>query len=290
MIIQLIVSGILLGGIYALLSVGLSLILGVSKFVNFAHGDFVMVGMYIAFACYTAFRLDPYFSWPIVIVLALVFGAAVFFFARFTIGKPDLNQILFTLGLSMVLQNTVLLFYKSDFKTIPSRFNSSIQVGEVYISEAMLITFLIAVAITAVFLCFIRFTNTGRAMRAVGDDRNAGLLMGIPVGRIDLITFCLGTVLACIAGSLLMTVYPATPTIGSGYNLIAWVTVVLGGLGYLQGALMSAVLIGVCETVSGFYLGADMRQAVYYLLFVIVLIIRPGGLFSGMSMRKVKRA
>ena len=87
-----------------------------------------------------------------------------------------------------------------------------------------------------------------------------------------------------------MTVYPTTPTIGSGYNLIAWVTVVLGGLGYLQGALMSAVLIGVCETVSGFYLGADMRQAVYYLLFVIVLIIRPGGLFSGMSMRKVKRA
>jgi len=290
MLLQLIVSGILLGGIYALLSVGLSLILGVSKFINFAHGDFVMTGMYMAFSCYQYLRLGPYFSWPIVLLLAVVFGCVLFAFARFTIGKPSLNQILFTLGLSMVLQNTALLLFKSDYKSIPSTFTSSIPVGDVYISTGMLITFVISVVFTVVFLCFIRYSTTGRAMRAVGDDRDAGRLIGIPVGRIDLITFCLGTTLACVAGSLLMTVYPTTPTIGSGYTLIAWVTVVLGGLGHLQGALISAVLIGVCETVSGFYLGPDMRQVVYFILFLIVLVFRPQGLFSGVSMRKVKRS
>lgn len=290
MLLQLIISGILLGGIYALLSLGLSLILGVSKFTNFAHGDFVMVGMYMSFACYSTFNLEPYFSWPIVIAMAIIFGCIIFFFARFTIGKSALNQILFTLGLSMILQNTVLLFFKSDFKSIPSGLSDSIQVGEVYISTGMLVTFIIAIAITAAFLCFIQFSDTGRAMRAVGDDRNASYLMGIPVGRIDLITFCIGTTLACISGAFLMTIYPTTPTIGSGYNLIAWVTVVLGGLGYLQGALLSAILIGVCETVSGFYLGSDMRQAVYFVLFLIVLIVRPKGLFTGINMKKVKRA
>jgi branched-chain amino acid transport system permease protein len=113
--------------------------------------------------------------------------------------------------------------------------------------------------------------------------------MGLPVDKLDPVAFVLGITLACLAGSLLMTIYPTTPTIGSGYNLIAWVTVVLGGLGFLEGALISAVLIGICETVSGFYLGADLRQAVYYSLFILVLVFRPQGLFAGMQMKKVKK-
>lgn len=289
MFLQLVISGILLGGVYALLGVGLSLIFGVSKFTNFAHGDFVMVGMYAAFSCFTAFGLSPYFSWPIVILVAVVVGAIVFFFARFTIGKPGINQILFTLGLSMVLRNIALLIYKADYKSVQAE-TTSIQMGNIYISSGMLITFIIAVIITLAFLFFLKKTNTGRAMRAVGDDRNASYLMGIPVGRIDLITFCMGTALACIAGALLMTVYPTTPTIGTSFNLIAWVTVILGGLGYLQGALISAVLIGICENISGFYLGSDMRQAVYFILFIIVLVFRPQGLFAGLGMKKVKRS
>jgi branched-chain amino acid transport system permease protein len=288
MFLQLIISGVLLGGVYALLGIGLSLIFGVSKFTNFAHGDFVMCGMYIAFSAFTAFSLSPYFSWPIVIIIAVILGSIVFFFARFTIGKPGVNQILFTLGLSMVLRNIALLFYKADYKSIPSD-TKSFAIGKVYISMDMLIIFIIAVVITIAFLLFLKYTNTGRAMRAVGDDRNASYLMGISVGRIDWITFCLGTTLACIAGGLLMTVYPTTPTIGSSFNLIAWVIVILGGLGHLQGALISAVLIGVCENISGFYLGADMRQAVYFILFIIVLVFRPQGLFAGLGMKKVKR-
>ena len=289
MLLQLIVSGILLGGIYALLSLGLSLIFGVSKFTNFAHGDFVMTGMYMAFVCYSVVALTPYFSWPIVMLGGVVCGLLLYVLAKSTIEKSGLNQILVTLGLSMVLQNTVLLFFKSDYKSIPASFGTSIKAGTVFISTEMLIAFAIAVGITAVFLCLFKYTDIGRALRAVSDDRAASKLMGLPVNKLDPIAFCLGITLACLAGALLMTVYPTTPTIGSGYNLIAWVTVVLGGLGYLQGALVSARLIGVCETVSGFYLGADLRQAVYYSLFILVLVFRPQGLFAGLSMKKVKR-
>ena len=289
MLLQLIVSGVLLGGVYALLSLGLSLIFGVSKFINFAHGDFVMVGMYMAFVCYSAIGLIPYYSWPVVMLGGVGFGIFLFIVARSTIEKSGLNQILLTIGLSMVLQNSILLVFKSDYKSIPAAFGSSIKAGTVFISTEMFIAFIIAVVITAIFLSFIKYTDTGRALRAVSDDRAASKLMGLPINKLDPIAFCLGIMLACLAGTLLMTVYPTTPTIGSGYNLIAWVTVVLGGLGNLQGALISAVLIGICEIVSGFYLGADLRQAVYYSLFILVLVFRPQGLFYGMSMKKVKK-
>ncbi|MDR2528583.1 MAG: branched-chain amino acid ABC transporter permease [Synergistaceae bacterium] len=290
MLLQLIVSGMLLGGIYALLSVGLSLMLGVSKFIHFAHGDVVMAGMYMAYGCYLLFGLNAYFSWPIVLLMAVALGVVIYAFAHFTIGKSDLNQVLFTMGLSMILQNTALLMFKSDFKSVPSTFSSGLQVGGIYIAISSLITFVIAMLATAAFLVFIHYSSTGRAMRAVGDDRNAAMLVGIPVGTIDLITFCVGTGMACLSGGLLMSIYPTTPTLGSGYNLIAWVTVVLGGLGHLQGALMSAMLIGICETTSGFYLGADLRQVVYFAMFVAVLVFKPEGLFSGVNMKKVKRS
>lgn len=288
MFIQLIVSGILLGGIYALLSIGLSLILGVSKFVNFAHGDFVMIGMYLSYVCYTAFNLSPYFSLPLVILGAIAFGLIVFFVIKRTIGTNGDNQMLLTLGLSMVLQNLILMTFKSDYKAIPSTFDGSIHVGNIFISTQQLITFLIAIAITVIFLVFINNTNTGRAMRAVGEDRNASMLMGINVKKMDLIVFCLGTIMACFAGTLLMTIYPTYPNIGSAYNLLAWITVILGGVGSLEGALFAALIIGVSETLTGFYLGADLRQLVYFVLFIAILVLRPQGLFNKISFRKVK--
>ncbi len=289
MLLQLIVSGILLGGIYALLSIGLSLMLGVSKFINFAHGDFVMVGMYSTYVVYLAFDLNPYVAWPLVILIGIAFGAMMFSVARFTIGKSPVNQILLTLGFSMILQNVVLLFFKSDFKAVPNEFNNSLQLGSVFVSGAQLITFVLAIITTIAFLLFIKMTNMGRAMRAVGEDRNAAKLMGINVPRIDFIVFTLGTVMASFAGSLLMTMYPTYPTAGSSYNILAWITVILGGLGHLQGALVAALIIGMSETLTGFYLGADIRQLVYFVIFIIVLIVSPGGLFHKFSLRKVVR-
>ncbi|QUI24307.1 branched-chain amino acid ABC transporter permease [Vallitalea pronyensis] len=289
MLIQLIVSGILLGGIYALLSIGLSLMLGVSKFINFAHGDFVMIGMYLTYLFYASFKLNPYISWPLVLVGGAVFGVVIFTIAKRAIGKSPVNQILLTLGLSMILQNVILLIFKSDFKAIPSEFSNSIKVGTVFVSGAQLITFGLAILTTVGFLIFIKNTRLGRAMRAVGEDRNASKLMGINVPKIDLMVFCLGTVMAAFSGALLMTMYPTYPTVGSGYNLLAWITVILGGLGHLQGALIAALIIGISETLTGFYLGADLRQLVYFVIFIIVLVVSPQGLFHKFSIRKVKR-
>lgn len=280
MFIQLIISGILLGGIYALISVGLSLIFGVSKVTNFAHGDFVMVGMYLAYALYTAFNLSPYVSWLIVIPVSAFIGWLFFKLIKYTIGKSDLNQIFLTLGLSFVLQNTILMMFKSDFRSVPQSFDSSLKIGSFFLSYEMLIAFLIAIATTFAFLWFINHTYLGKAMKAVSQDRDAAKLMGIPTKKIDIMVFSLGIAMAGLAGTLLITVYPTNPTIGSGLNLIAWIIVVLGGLGQLGGALLGALLIGVSETLSGFYIGADYRQVVYYIMFIIVLVVRPQGLFT----------
>lgn len=289
MIVQLIVSGILLGGIYVLLSIGLSLILGVSKFVNFAHGDFVMVGTYLAFTCYSALGLVPYAAAPLVIVMSLAFGIVMYVIVKKVIPQTGLSHILITIGLSMILQNVVLMIFKSDVKSVPAVFGDSIKIGNIFLSTEMLISCLFAVLLTVLLLYFVNKTNIGKAMKAVGQDRQAARLMGISVTKVDMITFLLGTTCAVIAGLLLMTIYPTQPTIGTQYNTIAWIIVVLGGLGHLQGAVLSGILIGVSETLSGYYLGSDMKQVVYFVIFVIVIIIRPQGLFSSVGRRVKKR-
>ncbi len=290
MLIQLLISGIMLGGVYALTSIGLSLIFGVSKIVNFAHGDFVVVGMYITYSVYQATGLSPYLSWIVVIPCSVFLGYLVFLLLKRTIGVQEVNQIFITLGLSMVIQNVILMVFKSDYRTIRTIFKNNIKIGDIFLTREGLLAFLIAIVITVVFLWFLNKTDTGRAMKAVSQDRSAAHLMGVRVGGIDLLVFCLGIVFAGIAGSLLITMFAAYPTSGGVYNLLAWVTVVMGGLGNVVGALFAAFLIGIIEIVSGYYLGADMRQVVYYVFFVIILILRPQGLFSGIKFinRKVK--
>jgi branched-chain amino acid transport system permease protein len=290
MLLQLLISGIMLGGVYALTSIGLSLIFGVSKIINFAHGDFVVIGMYLTYSFYQITGISPYLSWVVVIPCSIILGWLVFLLLKRTIGVQEVNQIFITLGLSMVIQNVILMYFKSDYRTIRTIFDKNIKIGNIFFTREGVLAFLIAVVITAVFLWFLNKTDTGRAMKAVSQDRAAAHLMGVRVGSIDLLVFCLGIVFAGIAGSLLITMFAAYPTSGGVYNLLAWVTVVLGGLGNVVGALFAAFLIGVIEIISGYYLGADMRQVVYYVFFVIILIIRPQGLFSGIKFfnRKIK--
>lgn len=271
-----------------MLSIGLSLLLGVSKFINFAYGDFVMVGTYLAYIAYSTMNLSPYFSWPVVLLCAVLFGAIVYSVIRRTIGQAGPKQVLITIGISMVLQNVVLMIFKSDYKSIPSFFGKSVSLFDIYLSMEQLVTFFIAIGITVLLLIFIQFSSYGRAMRAVGEDRIAANLMGINVKQIDIVTFCLATAMACLAGTLLMTMYPTYPMLGSNFNIVAWVCVVLGGIGQLQGALVAGFFIGVCETLTGFYFGADIRQAVYYAIFILCVIFRLAGLFIFKG-KKVKR-
>lgn len=288
MLLQLLISGLLLGGVYALLSIGLSLIISVSKFINFAHGEFVMVGGYIAYVCYTAFNMDPYTSWPIVVVGSIIFGSIVFLVIRKTIGGDILNHILITIGISMIVQNVVLMFFKSDVKSIPARFTTSLHLGEILIPINQLISFLIAATATALLLYMFNKTNLGRSMNAVGQNRVAAQLMGISVDRTDYLAFVLGVGSAAMAGSLLMTMYPTFPTVGAGYGHIAWVIVILGGVGQLLGGFYAGLIIGVVETVSGYYLGSDVKQVIYFIIFLIIILVRPNGLFAHNNIRKKK--
>ncbi len=286
MLLQLIISGILLGGVYALTSMGLSLVFGVSKITNFAHGDFVVIGMYAALSIYYVTGLVPYFSWIFVIPISFGIGWLAFQLIKRTIGGDHLNQIFITIGLSMIIQNLILMLYKSDYRTMKSLFDSSLKIGEIYISYESLLAFGIAVIVTAGFLWFLNKTDLGRAMRAVSQDKSAASLMGVKVEKINVIAFGLGISMAGLAGSLLLTMYAAYPTAGGVYNLLSWVIVVLGGLGQVGGALAAAFLIGICETLTGFYIGPDFRQVVYYLFFIAILIVKPQGLFSGIKLHK----
>ncbi len=285
MLLQLIISGILLGGVYALTSMGLSLVFGVSKIVNFAHGDFVVIGMYSALSIFYVTGLVPYISWIIVIPISFGVGYLAYQLMKRTIGE-DVNQIFITIGLSMIIQNLILMLYKSDYRAMKSLFDSSIKLGNVYISYESLLAFGIAVLVTIGFLWFLNKTDTGRAMRAVSQDKSAASLMGVKVEKISVLAFGLGISMAGLAGCLLLTMYAAYPTAGGVYNLLAWVIVVLGGLGQVGGALAAAFIIGICETLTGFYIGPDFRQVVYYLFFIAILIIKPQGLFSGIKLHK----
>jgi branched-chain amino acid transport system permease protein len=277
--IQLIISGILIGGVYALMSVGLSLIMGVLKVINSAHGDFVIVGGYTAFLLFSLFGMSPYVSWVVVIPVTFILGWLVFYLVRQTVGKDHVNQILLTIGLSIAIQNLLLLFFKSDFRTVPVIFETNIRFANIFLSRESLIAFVIGLAATGAFFLFLNKTQTGRAMRAVSQDRYSAHLMGINVPRTDALVFSLGFAMAGLAGCLLITMFAINPQIGSVYNLIAWITMVLGGLGRLPGALVAAFLIGIVETATGFYLGADFRQVVYYVLFILALIFFPNGIF-----------
>jgi branched-chain amino acid transport system permease protein len=285
---QVAVSGLLLGGVYALISIGLTLIFGVMRVINFAHGEFLMVAMYATFWLYTLYGLDPYVSVFIVTGLLFLLGIAT----QGVIIRPILRgsasmQIFATVGLSIVLQNLALVLWKADYRAVDALHSRTvISFGPLLIGGSRLVAFLAALAITAALFLVLRRTYLGKAIRSVTQDRTAAMLMGINIGRINLITFGIGSAMVGIAGSLLMPIYPAFPTVGTYFVLIAFVVVVLGGMGNVTGAFLGGLIIGLVEAFSGFYIPA-LKEAVYFAVFVLVLWIRPTGLFGVVGAEEV---
>ncbi|MDS1139583.1 branched-chain amino acid ABC transporter permease [Pusillimonas sp. SM2304] len=288
-LVQLIVSGILLGIIYALVSVGLTLIFGVSRVKNFAHGDFVMLGMYGAYVLNTTWDIDPYIGILIVAPVMFAFG---WFIARLLIkpiiGAPQVAQIFATLGLGLVLQNIALFVFGADFRSATSVASGHIvRIGGVSLPLASLIASVVALVVILGLYLFLRRSYLGKAMRAVAQDRRAAALMSINVSRIDFLTFGLGAACAGIAGALLVPLMPVYPTVGFNLVLIAFVVVILGGLGSLWGALVGGIAIGLIENLSAFFIGSEMRQVAYFVVFLIVLLVRPAGLFGIKGSEKI---
>lgn len=282
LLIQLVVSGLLIGGVYALISIGLTLIFGVMRIVNFAHGEFLMVAMFASFWLLHLTGVSPYMAVPFVALLLFLFGALTYFLViRRTVGSPMVVQIFTTVGLGLFLQNAALVLWSGDFRTIHSASASRVlDFSGIHVSLALLVAFLAAITISLALFAFVAWTYPGRAIRATVQDRTAAQLMGVDIEKVNMLTFALGSGLVGIAGALLAPAYPIFPSVGTNFGLASFVVVVLGGMGSMTGALLGGLLIGLIETLSGFFIDPSLNQAVYFIVFILVLVFRPTGLFG----------
>jgi branched-chain amino acid transport system permease protein len=281
-LLQSIVSGILVGGVYALIGIGLTLIFGVMRVINFAHGELLMVGMYLTYYAFTLLGMDPFLSVLLVAPLMFLFGVLLqrVVVQRVLSALPQ-NQILLTIGLGLILTNTVMLIFTSDYKILSTRYSSgSVMLAGISVSEPLFFSFLITAAITAALYAFLIKTDVGQAIRATAQDREAAQLMGVNVRRMGLIAFGLGTALAGTAGALISPTYYIFPQVGSAFTLKAFVIVVLGGMGSIVGATLGGLIIGTVESLAAAYVSSGLKELFVYLLFLFVLLVKPSGLLG----------
>ena len=281
-LIQLLVSGVLIGGVYALVSIGLTLIFGVLRLVNFAQGEFIMLGMYGSFWLHRLLGIDPYVSvfivGPAIFLLGLVVERIIIFPI---VEAPHAMQIFATFGLSLFLQNAALALWGGDYRSVQVAYSTqSLFVGPIAISVTALIAFAAALAMSGVLLWFLKYTREGTALRALVQSRYASALMGINTRRLNRLAFAIGVGCAAIAGALLTPMYYTFPTVGLDLIIIGFVVVVLGGLGNVVGALVGGLIIGVIQTLTGFYLSVEFKDVVALVLFIVILVVRPQGLFG----------
>ena len=280
--LQSALSGVLVGGVYALIGIGLTIVFGVMRVINFAHGDLLMIGMYLTYYVFSLLGIDPFLSIVIVIPLMFLFGVFLqrAFIQRVLDALPQ-NQILLTIGLGLIMSNAVMLVFTSDYKILSTRYSSSsVMLGGLSISEPLFVSFLITAAITGALYWFLIKTDVGQAIRATAQDRDAEQLMGINVRRMGLIAMGIGAALAGTAGALISPTYYIYPQVGGAFTLKAFVIVVLGGMGSVVGATLGGVIIGAVESLAAVYVSSGLKELFVYLLFLIVLLVKPSGLLG----------
>ncbi|WP_054033047.1 branched-chain amino acid ABC transporter permease [Desulfatitalea tepidiphila] len=281
-LLQVLINGLFLGGVYALISLGLTLIFGVIRIINFAHGEILMISMYVSYFCFTILDLNPYVS--MIIVLPVMFIIGVFIdqvIIRPIRNAPSYMQIFATVGLSVVLINLALSLFTGDYRSINMAFSKEVlQVGSISLSYARMIVFAAAIGVAWILFLFLGKTDLGKQIRAIAQDRDAVRLMGIDPNKIYLVTFGLGTALVGLAGSLILPLYYVFPSVGAYFVLSAFVVVVLGGLGNMMGALIGGMIIGIIDSLSGYYIDPALKEMVYFIVFLMVLIFRPSGLMG----------
>lgn len=287
-IFQALLDGVLMGGVYALAALGLSLIFGVMKITNFAHGAMMTMGMYTVYVIVTSLGVSPYFALPV--AMAVLFGVG-FVLQRFCINKilsaPSHNQLLLTLGVAYILENVLLAVFSPNYKTINvEALSKAWRIGEITVNPAKLIAFCVALAVTGVIYIILYRTPMGFAIRATSQDRQGSQLVGVPIRRISAVAFGIGAMCTGIAGALLTPVLSIYPTIGETFQLKCFVIAVLGGMGNLWGALVAGFIVGVVEMLTGYYLGGSWSDLAIYLVFILVLVIKPTGLFEGRNRRE----
>jgi branched-chain amino acid transport system permease protein len=279
---QLAVSTILLGGIYALIAVGLTLIFGIMRVVNFAHGEFLMLGMYLAFWAFTLWRIDPYLILFVAVPIFFAVGLATYALVIKGVVRASHNvQIFTTVGLSTLLQNAALVLWTGDFRFVrPWHSSVVIRIGGAAFNLSQVVAFAVAVVATLALFAFMRWTHAGRVMRATAQDGEAATLMGIDTDRVYRLAFAIGIACVGVAGVLVSPLYSVYPTAGLQFVLLAYVVVVLGGLGDMVGALLGSLIVAAVEVVGSYTFGSAWKEIIYFVLFIAVLVFRPAGIFG----------
>jgi branched-chain amino acid transport system permease protein len=279
---QLLISTVLLGGIYALIAVGLTLIFGIMRVVNFAHGEFLMLGMYLAFWSFTLWRVDPYFVLAVAVPLFFAIGLGVYALVmRGVIHASHNVQIFTTVGLSTALQNVALVLWTGDFRFVrPWESSVVVRLFGAAFNLSQIVAFAVALLFTLALFAFMKWTHAGRVMRATAQDGEAATLMGINTDRVYRLAFAIGIACVGVAGVLMSPLYSVYPQAGLQFVLLAYVVVVLGGLGDMVGALLGALIVAGVEVIGSYVFGSAWKEVIYFVLFIAVLVFRPAGLFG----------
>jgi branched-chain amino acid transport system permease protein len=281
-LVPAILNGLMTGAVYALVALGLTLIYGVLHIINFAHGALLTAAMFAAFFAYRLLGLDPYLAALLLTPLFYLLGYGL---QRFVIGPAahgeDRNILLVTLGLAVVIENALLYAFRADTRTInlPYAFDV-LEIGTAFLAVPRVIAFVAVLAVALGLWVIMQWTDTGKAIRAVAKEKLGAELSGIDVAHIYAVTFGLGTACLAIAACLLIPTYYVNPHAGNAFVLIAFTIVVLGGMGSVTGALIGGLFIGVVESLSGLYLGESLGQIGIFVMFILVLLFRPSGLFG----------
>lgn len=283
LLLQSLIDGILMGGIYGLVAIGLTLIFGVMKIINFAQGALMMLGMYVAYWCFALLGLSPYLALPLSAVILFLIGAAI---QRGVLqrmaGAPDHNQLLVTLGVTLFIENLALVLFKPDFRSVTvDELPATISLFNLSIHTTKLIAFICAVLLAIALFYFLKKTYLGKAIRATSINSGGASLVGVNIKKINYIAFGIGAALAGVAGALITPFFYTSPTVGETFILKAFVVVVLGGLGNFLGALVGGILIGVTEALGGVLLPGSLKELMTYVIFILILLLKPNGLFGG---------
>ena len=277
-----IINGFMFGAIYALVALGLTLIYGVLHIINFAHGAMLMLALYSAYFLFKILNIDPYVAILIVTPASFIFGYVIY---RWGIGKlsggKDQNILLITLGLSIILENAALFFFTGDQQTISLSYSyDSLDLGFLYLSYPKLISFIASLVICGLLWMLMTLTDLGKAIRAVAKQREGARLVGIDVEHVYAVTFGIGIACLGAAGCMLLPIFYVDPYTGNVFVIIAFTIVVLGGMGSIVGALLGGFIIGITESVGGLLLGESLGQIGISLIFILILIFRPTGIFG----------
>lgn len=285
MLIELIINGLVIGCVYALIAVGLTIIFGVMRIINMCHGDLVMLGMYTSIVLYEKFSILPYITAFISQPLFLALGALIYkLIESIPLKHREMNSLILTLGVSFVMSSSVMFIFTADYRTITLPFSQEVlQIGNLRIGYPYLLASAFAISIFFAFYYLIMKTKVGRAIRACAADPETASTLGIDIKKISFLTYSLGVSLASIAGCIISPILYAYPFVGGIFVIKAFTIVVLGGMGSIQGALIGGLLLGVGESLVSSFFEHSMKDLFTFVVFILFLLFRPTGIFGTKS-------